>query len=54
MITGRSGSHVRLEKETQYGKIGTVIPMHKELKIGTLKGILKLAKISPEEFEKYL
>ena len=53
-ISGRSGSHVRLSKETNDGKIGTVVPMHKELKIGTLKGILKLAKIDEEEFSKYI
>ena len=53
-IKGRSGSHVRLSKITPEGKIGTVIPMHKELKIGTLKGILRLAKISEEEFSEYL
>ena len=51
-ITGRKGSHVRLSKETSDGKIGTVVPMHKELKIGTLKGILKLAQIDEEEFLK--
>jgi len=27
--------------------------MHKELKIGTLKGILKLAKVSEEEFSEF-
>lgn len=53
-ISGRSGSHVRLSKLTEKGKVGTVVPMHKELKIGTLKGILKLAKINEEEFTKYL
>ena len=53
-IKGRSGSHVRLSKITDYGKIGTVVPMHDELKIGTLKGILKLANISEEEFSKYI
>lgn len=53
-ISGRSGSHVRLSKETPEGKVGTVVPMHSELKIGTLKGILKLAKIDEEEFKKYL
>ena len=53
-ISGRTGSHVRLSKETEQGKIGTVVPMHKELKIGTLKGILKLAKIDEEEFSKYI
>ena len=53
-ITGRKGSHVRLSKETPNGKVGTVVPMHKSLKIGTLKGILKLAKIDFDEFANYL
>ncbi|MCK4590018.1 MAG: type II toxin-antitoxin system HicA family toxin [Nanoarchaeota archaeon] len=53
-ISGRSGSHVRISKATPNGKIGTVVPMHKELKIGTLKGVLKLAKIKEEEFLKYI
>ena len=53
-ISGRSGSHVRLSKESRQGKVGTVVPMHKEIKIGTLKGILKLGKINEEEFSEYL
>jgi predicted RNA binding protein YcfA (HicA-like mRNA interferase family) len=53
-ISGRSGSHVRLSKMTPKGKVGTIVPMHRELKIGTLKGALKLAKIDPNEFAKYL
>jgi len=53
-ISGRTDSHVRLSKETPEGKVGTVVPMHKELKIGTLKGILKLAKIDEDEFSKFL
>lgn len=53
-ISRRRGSHVRLSKETKEGKEGTVVPMHKELKIGTLKGVLKLAKIDEEEFSKYV
>jgi len=53
-ITGRKESHVRLSKMTQEGKVGTVVPMHKELKIGTLRGILKLAKVDIDKFSKYL
>jgi predicted RNA binding protein YcfA (HicA-like mRNA interferase family) len=53
-ISGRSGSHVRLSKVTSEGKVGTVVPMYRDLKIGTLKGVLKLAKIDPNEFAKYL
>jgi predicted RNA binding protein YcfA (HicA-like mRNA interferase family) len=51
--SGRSGSHVRLSKMTPEGKVGTVVPMHQELKLGTLRSVLKLAKIDPEEFEKH-
>ena len=53
-VRGRSGSHVRLSKLTPEGKVGTVVPMHKEIKIGTLKGVLKLAKVSEDEFSQYL
>jgi len=53
-ISGRAGSHDRLSKMTSGGKVGTVVPMHRELKIGTLKGVLKLAKVDEDEFSKYL
>lgn len=53
-ISGRKGSHVRLSKETPEGKVGTVVPMHNEIKVGTLKGILRLAKVDEEEFSKYV
>jgi predicted RNA binding protein YcfA (HicA-like mRNA interferase family) len=33
-------SHILLVKETPGGKCGCVVPLHNELKIGTLKGIL--------------
>jgi predicted RNA binding protein YcfA (HicA-like mRNA interferase family) len=46
------GSHVVLKKQTPEGDIGRVVPLHKELAIGTLRGILKQAKISVEEFIK--
>ncbi len=53
-IRARSGSHVRLSKITSEGKVGTVVPMHEDIKIGTLRGILKLAKVDPDEFSKYI
>lgn len=46
-------SHIILKKQTPQGEIGTVVPMHKELKIGTLKGILEMTKIKEEDFAKY-
>ena len=39
-----------LKKQTQDGDIGCVVPLHAELALGTLHGILKQAKITPEEF----
>ncbi len=53
-ISGRAGSHVRLSRMTSKGKVGTIVPMHKELKIGTLRGILKLASVDTDEFTEYL
>ncbi len=29
---------------------GCVIPMHREVKIGTLAGLLRQAEVTPEEF----
>ena len=48
------GSHVILKKQTSEGEIGCVVPLHKELAIGTLRGILKQARISIDEFVKNL
>ncbi len=45
------GSHVVLKKQTANGDIGCVVPLHKELAVGTLHGILKQAKVSIEEFK---
>jgi predicted RNA binding protein YcfA (HicA-like mRNA interferase family) len=44
------GSHVILKKQTSEGEIGCVVPLHKELAIGTLRGILKQARLSADEF----
>ena len=42
----QSGSHVIMRR----GPKGCVVPMHGEVKVGTLAGILRQADISPEEF----
>jgi len=49
-IVRQRGSHVVIKKETPEGKVGTVVPIHPEIKIGTLKGILEQAKVNVEEF----
>ena len=44
------GSHIVLAKESALEKIVTVVPNHKELKLGTLKGILELARVKEDDF----
>ena len=48
------GSHVILKKDDQGGAIGTVVPLHDILAVGTLRGILRQAKVEPEDFIKTL
>ena len=50
VVSGQFGSHIRLSKETPNGKVGTVVPLHNELKIGTLRSVLKLVEIDPGDF----
>jgi len=42
----QSGSHVIARR----GAKGCVIPMHSELKVGTLAGVLRQAGVTPDEF----
>lgn len=44
------GSHVVLKRQTPAGEVGCVVPLHRELAIGTLQGILKQAKVTADEF----
>ncbi len=53
-VKRQSGSHIILRKETPEGAVGTVVPNHLELKIGTLKGILELAKVDIDKFSEFL
>jgi predicted RNA binding protein YcfA (HicA-like mRNA interferase family) len=46
----QTGSHIVMKKATEEGEIGCVVPIHRELKVGTLSGILKQAKVTVEEF----
>ncbi|XHX77969.1 MAG: type II toxin-antitoxin system HicA family toxin [Stenomitos frigidus ULC029] len=46
----QTGSHVVMKKATDNGEVGCVVPLHRELKVGTLSGILKQAQITPGEF----
>ncbi len=46
-IIRQKGSHVILLNPD---KRATVVPLHGELKIGTLKGVLRLAKVNEDDF----
>lgn len=50
IATRQKGSHVVLAKESGGKKVGCVVPLHKELKIGTLKSVLRQAGMGEEEF----
>ena len=43
------GSHVFMKKMPDTG-VGCVVPLHRELAVGTLHGILKQAGVSPLDF----
>ena len=40
------GSHVVMRR----GSVGTVVPLHSEVKAGTLAGVLRQAGVSQDEF----
>jgi len=44
------GSHIVLKRQTPQGDIGCVVPLHRELAIGTLRAVLRQARETPEEF----
>ena len=46
----QSGSHVILRR----GNKGCAAPMHSEVKVGTLAGVLRQAEVSAEEFTQAL
>ncbi len=47
----QKGSHVILIKDSGSERVGCTVPLHKEIKLGTLKGILKQAKLTEEDIE---
>jgi len=49
-VDRQRGSHVVLKKVTDSGASGCVIPMHREVALGTLRSALKMAGVTPEEF----
>ena len=51
-FVSQKGSHVKLKRRLRNKEIVTIVPLHKELAPGTLKGVLDLAEVNIEEFLK--
>ena len=49
-VVGRKGSHVRLKKKTPIKTYIVIVPLHQEIKRGTLKSILRQAGLTREDF----
>jgi predicted RNA binding protein YcfA (HicA-like mRNA interferase family) len=49
VIMRQKGSHVSIEKRTNDGYWRTVVPLHREIRPGTLSDILKQCGLSKEE-----
>lgn len=50
VVIRQRGSHVVLKRQISKEEITCVVPLHRELAIGTLRGILRQAQVTPEEF----
>jgi predicted RNA binding protein YcfA (HicA-like mRNA interferase family) len=53
-VVSQKGSHVKLRLLQNRKTLTTVVPLHHELALGTLHGILKLAEVEEEAFRRYL
>lgn len=45
-VVRQRGSHIVMRRDA----VGCVIPAHQHVKVGTLAGVLRQARVSPEEF----
>lgn len=46
----QKGSHVKFVKFTEAGLLTAIVPQPREVRVGTLRSILRQANLSPEEF----
>lgn len=49
-FVSQKGSHVKLSRRKGGKEVITIVPLHKELAYGTLKGALELAQVNEKEF----
>jgi predicted RNA binding protein YcfA (HicA-like mRNA interferase family) len=48
----QKGSHVKFSKVSPNGTRVAIVPKHAEVKVGTMRSILRQAGIIPEEWDK--
>ena len=54
VVVSQKGSHVKLKQWGSKGDSITIVPLHREVARGTLRGILELAPIDYQSFEKVI
>jgi predicted RNA binding protein YcfA (HicA-like mRNA interferase family) len=54
VVLRQRGSHVSLEKNTPDGNWRTVVPLHREIRPGTLSDILKQSGLSKDDLRELL
>ena len=47
----QQGSHVKFARQTAQGLRTTIVPRHREVAVGTLRGILRQADLTWDEFD---
>lgn len=50
----QKGSHIKLRRYAGGRTITTIVPDHRELDYGTVRGVLRLARVTEEDFWKSL
>lgn len=50
LVSRQKGSHVVLTKKSSSGKTIVVVPIHKELKKGTLRSISNMSELDKSKF----
>jgi len=51
VVHSQKGSHVKFVRQDPDGLRVVIVPAHREIAVGTLRSILRQARLTPEEFE---
>jgi predicted RNA binding protein YcfA (HicA-like mRNA interferase family) len=49
---GQTGSHMKFAKTTSEGTLTATVPKHREVAAGTLRSILRQARLTQKEFKR--